>query len=79
MFKFSEILTKDDLLEYFGGKKFDTIEVEIGEEKNSNLNKDLRPLELKGMINQNIRLVANDKKTILKFSIQKTLKLIFAL
>ena len=66
MLKFSEILTKDDLLEYFGGKKFDTIEVEIGDEKNSNLNKDLRPLELKGMINQNIRLVANDKKTILK-------------
>ena len=66
MLKFEEILTKEDLLDYFEGKKFGTVEVEIVDEKNSNQNKFLRIEELKAMINQHIRTVATDKKMILK-------------
>ena len=64
MLKFAEILTKEDLVDYFEGKKFDTIEVEIGDGENSEANKNLRIDELKALINQDIRNA--DKKTILK-------------
>ena len=64
MLKFAEILTKEDLFDYFEGKKFETIEVETGDGENSNANKHLRIEELKAMINQDIR--TTDKKTILK-------------
>ncbi len=64
MLKFAEILTKEDLVDYFEGKKFDTIEVEIGDRENSDANKNLRIDELKASINQDIR--NTDKKTILK-------------
>ena len=64
MLKFAEILTKEDLFDYFEGKKFETIEVETGDGENSNANKHLRIEELKAMINQDIK--TTDKKTILK-------------
>ena len=64
MLKFAEILTKEDLFDYFEEKKFETIEVETGDGENSNANKHLRIEELKAMINQDIR--TTDKKTILK-------------
>ena len=64
MLKFAEILTKEDLVDYFEGKKFDTIEVEIGDRENFDANKNLRIDELRASINQDIR--NTDKKTILK-------------
>ena len=66
MLKFEEIMTKEDLLDYLEGKKFRTVEVEIGDKKNSNQNKFLQIDELKAKINQHITNVATDKKTILK-------------
>lgn len=66
MLKFEEILTKEDLVDYFEGKDFKTIEVENGVGKNSNLNKHFRIVELKTMINQTLQTMDNDKKTMFK-------------
>ena len=63
MLKFEEILTKEDLLDYFEGKDFKTIEVDNGVEKNSNQNEYLRIEELKAKINNGLRTIGDNKKT----------------
>ena len=66
MLKFEEILSKEDLIDYFEGQDFKTIEVDNGVEKNSKQNEYLRIEELKAMINNSLRTIGNDKKTMLK-------------
>ena len=66
MLKFEEILTKEDLIDYFEGKDFKTIEVDNGIEKNSNQNEYSRIEELKSKISNSLRTMSDNKKTILK-------------
>lgn len=65
MLKFSEPLNKEDLLEYFNGKKFETIEVDFEYDENHKKDKFLYVEKLKAQINENIKKY--DKKTILKY------------
>ena len=67
MQKFAEILTKEDLIDYFEGKKFDKVNLEIGDyEDKENFNKYFIRLEdLKAEFNQDLRELT-DKKTIVK-------------
>ena len=64
MLKFLDPLTKEDLLEYFNGKKFETIDVNLENDENHEKDKFLYVEELKVKIDENIKKF--DKKTILK-------------
>ena len=64
MLKFADPLTKEDLLEYFNGKKFETIDVYFENDENYKKDKFLYVDELKAKIDENVKKF--DKKTILK-------------
>ena len=50
MLKFADPLTKEDLLEYFNGKKFETIDVNFENDENYKKDKFLYVDELKAKI-----------------------------
>ena len=65
MQKFEEILTSDDLIDFFEGKKFDKIDIETENEKNNTIPEYIESLtELKSLINKQLKVI--DKKTINK-------------
>ena len=64
MLKFADPLTKEDLLEYFNGKKFETIDVNFENDENYKKDKFLYVDELKAKIDENVKKF--DKKTIFK-------------
>ena len=65
MQKFEEILTSEDLIDYFEGKTFDKIDIENKDAEDKNFPKYLESLiELKTVINKHLKTI--DKKTINK-------------